>query len=142
MRKNKTGLLLKMTKERASTYNAWYSMVHRCTKENNKFFAYYGGRGIAVCERWMKFDAFFADMGDRPSGMQLDREDNNSGYCPENCRWVTPMQNGSNKRNNVLLTKSGETKTLSEWARSLNKPVTTLYSRYVRGWDVNRMLSQ
>lgn len=142
MKKNRTGLLAGATKERIGTYNAWYSMIDRCSNEKNKFYGYYGGRGISVCQEWATFDAFFRDMGEKPPGMQLDRRENNEGYSKANCRWVTPLQNGNNKRNNVLLTKNGETKTLSEWARYLEKPVHTIYSRYMRGWDVDRMLSK
>lgn len=59
-------------------------------------------------------------MGDRPEGLQIDRIDTNKGYSPENCRWATPTENSSNKRNNLYIEIDGVVKTLTEWSRKLN----------------------
>jgi hypothetical protein len=88
------------------TFYAWSAMIQRCTNPNNPRWASYGGRGIKVCDRWMKFENFFADMGPRPKGMlgrrslySLDRFPNNDGdYKPSNCRWATLQQQTANKR--------------------------------------------
>ncbi|WP_433460733.1 hypothetical protein [Micromonospora sp. CA-248212] len=79
-------------------YRIWQDMVRRCTYPNHARFADYGGRGITVCERWMTFESFFADMGERPRGRSLDRQDNDAGYSPENCRWATPQEQRQNRR--------------------------------------------
>lgn len=79
-------------------YNIWADMVGRCTRPTHMRYADYGGRGITVCERWLDFANFYADMGDRPPGRSLDRRDNDQGYSPENCRWATLSDQARNKR--------------------------------------------
>ena len=78
----------------------WYSMIRRCTVESHFKYKRYGGRGIKVCDRWMKFDAFLADMGERPSGMSIDRINNDGDYEPSNCKWSTPKEQANNRSNN------------------------------------------
>lgn len=79
-------------------YWIWADMVSRCTNSKHVRFADYGGRGIKVCRRWMSFDNFYSDMGDRPANRSLDRLNNNRGYSPANCRWATASEQASNKR--------------------------------------------
>lgn len=80
------------------TYRSWRAMINRCT--NTKLAAYgrYGGRGITVTERWLSFENFHQDMGDRPEGKTLDRINNDGNYEPKNCRWATIKEQNSNKR--------------------------------------------
>jgi len=70
-----------------STYSSWEAMKLRCLNPNSKYYKNYGGRSITVCERWMKFENFFADMDERPKGYELHRIDNDKGYFPTNCEW-------------------------------------------------------
>ncbi len=81
------------------TYETWKHMLSRCLSEDNKDYAYYGGRGVAVCERWLNFKNFLADMGERPPRLTIDRYPNPAGnYEPGNCRWATRKQQRENRR--------------------------------------------
>lgn len=73
-------------------------MIQRCTNPNAAAWEHYGGRGIAVCERWRDFSCFLLDMGERPEGCSIDRINVNAGYYPDNCRWATKEQQARNTR--------------------------------------------
>lgn len=84
------------TKYRA--YTTWEAMKQRCLNENNTSYKYYGGNGISVCEKWLEFEGFFEDMGERPSGMSLDRIDPKGNYTADNCRWTTHSEQAFNTK--------------------------------------------
>jgi hypothetical protein len=78
------------TSKPSATYESWKAMMARCYTPTNASWAYYGGKGIKVCERWHDFETFLADMGERPPGMTLHRIDSNKDYEPSNCEWKQP----------------------------------------------------
>lgn len=119
-------------------YWIWNMVVQRCTNPNVKNWNDYGGRGITVCDSWLMFENFYADMGKRPSkNHSLERINNNSGYCKENCRWATRLEQGANKRNNRRLTAFGKTQHLAEWAREFGIHHATIKARIDNyGWSV------
>jgi len=84
---------------KSSTYNSWASMKQRCKNKNIREYNYYGGRGIKVCDRWLKFENFLEDMGEKPEiHLELDRINNDGNYEPGNCRWTTRSEQNRNRR--------------------------------------------
>jgi len=113
-------------------------MVQRCHNPKDKGYPNYGKRGIVVCEKWKRFEGFYADMGLRPDpGSSLDRIDNNGNYEPGNVRWATWSEQQNNKRVNVLLTFNNKTQNLTQWALEMSINPQTLRNRIGRlGWDI------
>ena len=81
-------------------YMAWASMKRRCNNPNTKDFKYYGGRGISYCAEWETFAGFYADVFPTwEAGLTFDRADSDLDYGPNNCRWVTVLEQRRNRRN-------------------------------------------
>lgn len=79
-------------------HHTWRKMIDRCANPKAHNFARYGGRGITVCERWMVFENFLADMGQKPSPhLSIERIDNDKGYAPDNCKWATQKEQRANQ---------------------------------------------
>lgn len=114
------------------TYKTWGSMKQRCKNPNDTSYADYGGRGIDVCDRWLNFENFLSDMGERPIGYSLDRIDNNGNYCPENCRWATSAEQGSNRRTTRYVMHNGERVTSAEYAKRIGVAKATI-GKWLRG---------
>lgn len=123
-------------------HTAWRAMVQRCTQDTHPAWGRYGGRGITVCEQWLDFLTFLADVGPRPSPQHsLERLRVNDGYLPGNVVWATRKAQARNKRSNRLLTKDGTTLCLAEWAERLGLKSETIRSRLRMGWTEERALS-
>ncbi len=124
-------------------YIVWSNMVQRCHDPNSTNYSDYGGKGIAVCDRWRKFENFFADMGQKPSPKHtLDRSDSSLGYSPDNCRWATMKEQENNRTNNRRITFRGETLTLMQWAERTNLRREVIAARIDRlGWSAERALT-
>jgi hypothetical protein len=124
-------------------YHCWRGMKARCENPRSAFFAHYGGRGIAVCDRWREnFAAFFADMGPRPAGTSIDRIDNDGPYSPGNCRWATPTEQARNRSNNSVVEYRGERITLTEVAQRTGVRVATVSRRVVAGRTADEIASR
>lgn len=121
-------------------HRIWRLMLVRCSCPTTQAYPSYGGRGIVVCERWRKFESFYADMGDAPMRHSLDRIDNDGPYSPENCRWATQERQCRNTRRTVMVTFRGRTQSLPDWADELGLKQGTLRHR-LRRWSVEKALT-
>lgn len=124
-------------------YHTWNDMRRRCFNPKHPHFKYYGGRGITACEEWANdFLAFLADMGKRPEGMELDREDNDGNYEPSNCRWTTREKQNENRRATIRLTFQGRTQLLKDWAKEIGLSYDCIKQRNKRGLSVEQILAK
>lgn len=121
-------------------YRKWASMRSRCNSPSHAAYADYGGRGIKVCEEWLHDYPAFRDWayanGFEPH-LSIDRIDNDGGYSPANCRWVTATVNNRNRRNSIWITAFGETKTIADWTMDSRCTVngSTISRRINKGWS-------
>lgn len=127
---------------RSSEYRIWRHMRTRCENPNCHAYKDYGGRGIKVCDRWLDFASFYADMGPRPSGSHsIDRIDNSIGYSPENCRWATCKEQQRNRRDTRLVLVDGIKASLAEHCERLGLKYQTVHKRLTSGADIYLALS-
>jgi hypothetical protein len=122
------------------TYSTWAGMVQRCTDSNQRAWKNYGGRGIRVCERWLKFENFLADMGEKPEGRTLERTENDGNYEPGNCVWATPGEQSRNRRANRMFELKGRQVTLTDASAELGLDRHTIPRRLKRAWPLDRAL--
>lgn len=105
-------------------YSMWRDMQTRCYNPKFKFYRYYGGRGITVCDQWRGrggFDVFLKDMGHPKDGQTLERKDNNKGYCPENCKWLAHSEQSKNRLYNWQILSGDSVITAIEASRLLGR---------------------
>jgi len=128
-----------MNTERQRIYWVWAEMLTRCRNPNHPGYKNYGGRGISVCEAWeQSFSQFETDMGQRPEGTMLDRENNDGNYEPGNCRWVSRLQQNSNRRNCIYMMDGPDKITLKEYCRRYRLSYRPIVKRIQdRGWPVD-----
>ena len=116
-------------------------MIARCHKPNNHEYRNYGGRGIRVCEEWLrdysKFESWALANGFSPE-LSIDRIDVNKGYSPDNCRWTDARTQANNKTTNMVF--FGESHTATEWAEITGISYNTIQARKVYGWPDARIL--
>lgn len=121
------------------THKAWTHMKERCLNKKLKVYQHYGSRGIKVCDRWLKFDNFLKDMGEKPPNLSIDRINNDGDYCKENCRWATKFQQSNNTRSVNRITHNGMTKTISEWALYYQISRRSLRRRFDLKWPTEKL---
>lgn len=144
----------------SSRLNAIYhDMKTRCYDINFKYYKNYGGRGITICDEWLNSEIINlgANGGRCTKGwlsfkewalsngytdkLSIDRVNNNKGYCPENCRWITNKEQSNNRRSNRLVTYKGKIKTLSEWCDEFKIDYDTVIARLNKyHWPIEKAL--
>ena len=132
--------------QRSPEYRAWSGMKERCYLISNISYPHYGGRGIAICDRWRNsFNAFLEDMGRKPSPKHsLDRIDPNGHYEPGNVRWATDSEQRNNKRSNRFIMFNDRRMTVAQAVHLTGDivPVEQAIKRITRGWSVDRAVTE
>lgn len=114
---------------KSPTYGSWLAMKSRCHNPHDEGYKLYSGKGIKVCKRWMKFENFLEDMGERPKGLTLERKNNDEGYKPSNCKWATPKEQGLNRRDTRWIAFREENFCIADWAAKMGIGESTLRYR-------------
>lgn len=97
---------------------------------------------LTIDPRWLTFDAFLEDMGERPEGHTLDRIDNTKGYSKDNCRWATPAMQANNRSTNRIITFAYLQLSAREWDELMGYPKGTVSQRLLMGWSEERAITQ
>jgi hypothetical protein len=118
-----------------SIYRRWQNMLRRCNNPRTKEYKNYGGRGIKVCEEWLKFEVFYewAIQNGYSDDLTIERIDVNGNYEPNNVSFISAFAQHSNRRDNVKLEYQGEINTMEEWGRILNIPASTIHNWHKAG---------
>lgn len=122
----------------ARIYNIWRAMKQRCYNKNSKNYKNYGGRGIIVCNQWLKdFKSFYdwSMQNGYSDNLSIDRINVNGNYEPNNCRWITLQEQNNNRRSNNNLTIGNKTQNLSEWCKDLNINRHKIYTLMKKGYN-------
>lgn len=119
-------------------YRCWASMKNRCyNNKDERNYAWYGGRGIKVCDRWLGKDGFWnfvSDMGEKPGKeYSIDRIDHNGDYCPDNCRWASYSEQAMNRRTSLKACVNGVEKTPQEISIETGLNVATVRRKIKNG---------
>jgi hypothetical protein len=125
-------------------YQAWSNMKARCDNPETPQYRDWGGRGITYDPRWNDFENFYADMGDPPDGMELDRISNDGPYSKANCRYATRSEQRRNTReidrhgdNHLrLITINGRTQCLQDWCTEYGITMSSVWKREKAGMTV------
>lgn len=137
-------ILSNQWKSETPLYHIWEGMKERCLNPNAHNYSMYGGSGVSIYKPWVdsfsEFEKWALENG-YEEGLTIDRKDNDKGYSPDNCRWVTYKEQARNRRSNHKITYKGETFCIAEWADRYGLPYYTLISRIYCGWEFERALT-
>ncbi len=141
-------IAIKILKQRFTThgmgghplYNVWNSMKQRCSNPKQRAYYRYGGRGIRVCNEWLRFEPFknWALSNGYKEDLTLERVDNDGNYEPDNCAFVSKKRQANNRKTNRFIDYKGETMTLADWGRRVGISPIVLLKRLNRGWSIEK----
>ena len=122
----------------------WWGMKTRCYNKNDKHYKNYGARGISISDEWLIFENFkdWSLNNGYDNNLTIDRINVNGNYCPENCRWVTTLVQGNNRRNNRYFEYDGKINTTTELARNNNMSYSTLFNRLKKGLSIEEAINK
>jgi len=124
-------------------YSTWKSMRRRCNSPSSPSFKNYGGRGIAVCEKWnASFHAFVEDMGERPPGYSIERIDVNGDYEPSNCKWIPRNHQSRNTRRSRIFEFNGVPYALWDLTKASGLKPDTVKERIERGLALDEVIDR
>lgn len=132
-------------RNRNDLWVTWYNMKQRCTNPTNHCYSRYGGRGIKICDKWLNdFHSFekWAKESGYKKGLTIDRIDNDKGYSPENCRWVTMNVQQNNRRTNRIETYEGVTDTVANLCRFYGRDYWLVNNRLQKGKNIEEAMSK
>jgi hypothetical protein len=122
-------------------YHIWASMKNRCTDKQHMMREYYTDKGISVCEEWKEFKNFYRDMGDRPGpDYQLDRINNDLGYCKDNCQWITQKENLRKQQQVKKIMIDGKEFTTGELSQMTGISIQNINQRWRKGDRGQRLI--
>ncbi len=120
-------------------YQIWKRILQRCNNKQDPNYFNYGGRGITVCDKWLKFENFAEDMlPTYKEGLSIDRTDNNSGYFSENCKWITHKENSRNTRMCKYIKYKGVQYCYSALEEKMGLTKGVIHHRLRLGWTIEK----
>lgn len=128
-----------------SLYRKYHHIKGRCYNPNDKRYSRYGGRGIKMCDEWLKDYMSFEEWSLRngyAEGLTIHRVDNDGDYCPNNCKYVSFSENSKHRCTTRYFTHNGKTQSLSDWCKELGLTYHTILCRLRAGWDFEKAISE
>lgn len=126
-------------------YYVWSSICQRCTNPKNIRFKDYGGRGIGIKTEWKNNPGVFIDWcieNGWKQGLTIERINNNDGYYPHNCKFISHQKQAKNTRRTVYLTFDNKTLSLQAWAKNKGIKPTVIWSRINQlNWSIEKALT-